>query len=154
MSEQSARSGNVDVVVVSAGLAGVAAALTGAEADATVCLLEKGADFGGSSVRAGGGLLFAGTGSCRPPSVVATTASSCGRRSLSTATGRAIPPNYCGLKVDGQLRVLDVFGEVIPNLYTAGEVVGGFHGATYLSGTGLGKAGVFGRAARLESSGL
>jgi succinate dehydrogenase/fumarate reductase flavoprotein subunit len=52
---------NVDVVVVGAGLAGVAAALTAAEAGATVCLLEKGADFGGSSVRAGGGLLFAGT---------------------------------------------------------------------------------------------
>jgi fumarate reductase flavoprotein subunit len=62
MSEQSAPSGNVDVVVVGAGLAGVAAALTAAEAGATVCLLEKGADFGGSSVRAGGGLLFAATG--------------------------------------------------------------------------------------------
>jgi hypothetical protein len=37
--------------------------------------------------------------------------------------------------------MLDVFGAVIPNLYAAGEVVAGFHGATYLSGTGLGKAG-------------
>lgn len=57
---------------------------------------------------------------------------------------------YCGLTVDGRLRVLDVFGQPIPGLYAAGEVVGGFHGAAYLSGTGLGKAGVLGRAAGLE----
>jgi hypothetical protein len=35
--------------------------------------------------------------------------------------------------------------------YEPGNVTGGFHGAGYLSGTGLGKAGVFGRAAGLES---
>ncbi|HVZ45800.1 MAG TPA: FAD-dependent oxidoreductase [Ramlibacter sp.] len=50
-----------DVVVVGAGLAGNAAALAAAEAGATVCLLEKGRAFGGSSVLAGGGLAFAGT---------------------------------------------------------------------------------------------
>ena len=59
---------------------------------------------------------------------------------------------YCGLKVNGRLQVVDVFGEPIEGLYAAGEVVGGFHGATYLSGTGLGKAGVFGRAAGKEAS--
>jgi len=57
---------------------------------------------------------------------------------------------YCGLRVDGRMRVLDVFGSPIPGLFAAGEVVGGFHGAAYLSGTGLGKAGVLGRAAGLE----
>jgi fumarate reductase flavoprotein subunit len=57
---------------------------------------------------------------------------------------------YCGLRVDDRMRVLDVFGSPIAGLYAAGEVVGGFHGAGYLSGTGLGKAGVFGRAAGLE----
>ncbi|WP_181779050.1 FAD-dependent oxidoreductase [Pseudonocardia pini] len=50
-----------DVVVVGAGLAGNAAALTAAEAGATVCLLEKGEAYGGTSVKAGGGLVFAGT---------------------------------------------------------------------------------------------
>ncbi|HEY0799259.1 MAG TPA: FAD-dependent oxidoreductase [Steroidobacteraceae bacterium] len=51
----------VDVLVVGAGLAGHAAALSAAESGASVCLLEKGSDFGGSSVKAGGVLVFAGT---------------------------------------------------------------------------------------------
>lgn len=50
-----------DVVVAGAGLAGHVAALSAAEAGATVVLLEKGPEFGGSSVLAGGGLVFAGT---------------------------------------------------------------------------------------------
>lgn len=58
---------------------------------------------------------------------------------------------YCGIRVDQQMRVKDVFGAPIDGLFAAGEVVGGFHGATYLSGTGLGKAGVLGRAAGLAS---
>jgi fumarate reductase flavoprotein subunit len=57
---------------------------------------------------------------------------------------------YCGLRVDGRMRVIGVSGSPIPGLFAAGEVVGGFHGAGYLSGTGLGKAGVLGRAAGLE----
>jgi fumarate reductase flavoprotein subunit len=75
---------------------------------------------------------------------------------LDTAPFYAFPcrsgltTTYCGLTVNGRLQVLDVFGEPIPGLFAAGEVVGGFHGATYLSGTGLGKAAVFGRAAGLQ----
>ncbi len=57
---------------------------------------------------------------------------------------------YCGLRVNGRLQVLDVFDQPIEGLFAAGEVVGGFHGAGYLSGTGLGKAAVFGRAAGQE----
>ncbi|MDQ6525890.1 FAD-dependent oxidoreductase [Nocardioides sp. LHD-245] len=60
---------------------------------------------------------------------------------------------YCGLTVDRSLRVLDVFGEPIEGLYAAGEVVGGFHGAAYYSGTGLGKAAVLGRGAGLAVAG-
>ena len=62
-----------------------------------------------------------------------------------------VTTTYCGVRVDERMRVKDVFGDPIPGLFAAGEVVGGFHGATYLSGTGLGKAGVFGRAAGLAS---
>lgn len=59
---------------------------------------------------------------------------------------------YCGVRVDRRLRVLDVFDEPIGGLFAAGEVVGGFHGAGYLTGTGLGKAAVFGRVAGLEAA--
>jgi fumarate reductase flavoprotein subunit len=54
---------------------------------------------------------------------------------------------YCGLSVDPATRVLDVFGAPIPGLYAAGEVVGGFHGVAYMTGSSLGKAAVFGRVA-------
>lgn len=64
--------------------------------------------------------------------------------------GPALTSTYCGLRVDRHLRVRDVFGQAIPGLYAAGEVVGGFHGATYMSGTALAKAAVHGRAAGLE----
>jgi fumarate reductase flavoprotein subunit len=54
---------------------------------------------------------------------------------------------YCGLTVDPQMRVLDVFGAPIEGLYAAGEIIGGFHGASYMAGTALAKALVFGRLA-------
>ena len=54
---------------------------------------------------------------------------------------------YCGLTVDPQTRVLDVFGAPIEGLYAAGEITGGFHGASYMAGTALAKALVFGRVA-------
>lgn len=54
---------------------------------------------------------------------------------------------YCGLRVDAGMRVIDIFGERIDGLLAAGEVMGGFHGAAYMTGTGLGKAAVFGRLA-------
>ena len=54
---------------------------------------------------------------------------------------------YCGLCVDSAMRVLDVFGERIEGLFAAGEVVGGLHGAAYMTGTSLGKAAIFGRIA-------
>jgi fumarate reductase flavoprotein subunit len=63
--------------------------------------------------------------------------------------GVALTSTYCGIRVDRRLRVRDVFGEAIPGLYAAGEIVGGFHGASYMSGTALAKAAVHGRAAGL-----
>lgn len=59
----------------------------------------------------------------------------------------AVFGTYCGLRVDSSMRVIDVFGEAIPGLYAAGEVVGGFHGMAYMTGSALGKALVFGRTA-------
>ncbi|MGM7678778.1 FAD-dependent oxidoreductase [Microbacterium sp. A94] len=58
-------------------------------------------------------------------------------KSLMTTT-------YCGVKVTPDAEVVDVEGEVIPGLYAIGEVVGGFHGAAYMTGTSLGKGAIFG----------
>lgn len=54
---------------------------------------------------------------------------------------------YCGLTVDAETRVLNVFGERIPRLYAAGEIMGGFHGVAYMTGSALGKCLIFGRIA-------
>ena len=62
-------------------------------------------------------------------------------------SGTVVLATYCGLTVDTRLRVLDVFGKPIERLYAAGEVVGGFHGAGYMTGTSIGKSGIFGRLA-------
>jgi succinate dehydrogenase/fumarate reductase flavoprotein subunit len=58
-----------------------------------------------------------------------------------------IVATYCGVSVDPQMRVRDVFGTVIPNLFAAGEVIGGLHGNAYMTGSSLGKASIFGRLA-------
>ena len=62
-------------------------------------------------------------------------------------SGTVVLATYCGLTVDTRLRVLDWWGQPIPRLYAAGEVIGGFHGAGYMTGTSIGKAGIFGRLA-------
>lgn len=59
----------------------------------------------------------------------------------------AVFGTYCGLCVDARMRVLDVYGEPLPDLYAAGEIVGGLHGAAYMTGSALGKAAIFGRVA-------
>jgi fumarate reductase flavoprotein subunit len=58
-----------------------------------------------------------------------------------------ISSTYCGLTIDAQARVLDVFGEPIRGLYAAGELTGGFHGKAYMTGSSLGKGAFFGRVA-------
>lgn len=62
-------------------------------------------------------------------------------------SGTVVLATYCGLTVDTELRVLDVFGMEIPGLYAAGEVIGGFHGDGYMTGSSIGKSGIFGRLA-------
>lgn len=52
---------------------------------------------------------------------------------------------YCGITISPQGLVTDVNGEAIDGLFAAGEVIGGFHGAAYMTGTSLGKGAVFGR---------
>ncbi|AAP85955.1 FAD-binding protein [Cupriavidus necator] len=59
----------------------------------------------------------------------------------------AILATYCGLKVDADMRVIDIQGAQIPRLHAAGEVVGGFHGSGYMSGSSLSESVIFGRVA-------
>ncbi|WP_337948248.1 FAD-binding protein [Parasutterella sp.] len=59
----------------------------------------------------------------------------------------AVIATYCGLKINKDAKVQNVFGEVIPGLWAAGEMTGGVHGAGYMSGSAFGKAQTFGRIA-------
>lgn len=86
-----------------------------------------------------------------------------GRTGLSTTYGKLVElkrapwyaypstsgliATYCGVTIDTEARVLNVYGEVIPGLYAAGEMTGGFHGVAYMTGSSLGKCVIFGRIA-------
>jgi len=59
----------------------------------------------------------------------------------------AVFGTYCGLRVNPAMSVVNVFDETLAGLFAAGEVVGGFHGGAYMTGTALGKAAIFGRLA-------
>ncbi|MFC1929760.1 flavocytochrome c [Chloroflexota bacterium] len=79
-------------------------------------------------------------------------------RGWGTVTRIDIPPFYAyeskpgfaatygGLAVDKDMHVLTVHGK-IPGLYAAGELIGGFHGASYITGSSIGKSIIFGRIA-------
>jgi fumarate reductase flavoprotein subunit len=86
-----------------------------------------------------------------------------GRAGLSTTYGKLVElkrapwyaypstsgliATYCGVTIDTEARVLNVFGEPIAGLYAAGEMTGGFHGVAYMTGSSLGKCVIFGRIA-------
>lgn len=63
----------------------------------------------------------------------------------------AILGTYGGIVTNGKAQVIDVFKNVIPNLYAAGEIIGGIHGAAYMTGTAFGKALIFGRIAAKDA---
>ena len=66
---------------------------------------------------------------------------------VAIETSAALLTTYCGIHVDPQMHVINVFGERINGLYAAGEVTGGVHGASSVSGTGFAKAFAMGRIA-------
>jgi fumarate reductase flavoprotein subunit len=63
------------------------------------------------------------------------------------ATAPNMATTFGGLRIDPQVRVLDRGGSPIAGLYVCGEIVGGFHGTSFMTGVGLGQAATFGRAA-------
>lgn len=52
-----------------------------------------------------------------------------------------------GLRINPKAQVVDIFGEVIPRLYAAGEVAGGVHGSNRLGSNAIPDCVVFGRVA-------
>ncbi len=52
-----------------------------------------------------------------------------------------------GLRINDKAQVIDVFGEVIPKLYAAGEATGGVHGSNRLGSNAIPDCVVFGRVA-------
>jgi tricarballylate dehydrogenase len=54
---------------------------------------------------------------------------------------------FGGLRVDPTAHVIDVYGQPIPGLYAAGELVGDLFYFNYPGGTGLTSGAVFGRLA-------
>lgn len=63
------------------------------------------------------------------------------------ASANALTSTYGGITTNGDMAVVDWMGEPIPGLFAAGEVVGGFHGAGYASGTSLSSSSTFGMLA-------
>lgn len=68
------------------------------------------------------------------------------------ATGAMIA-TYCGVRITPKAQVVDIFGDVIPGLWAAGEMTGGVHGAAYMNGTAFSKAMAFGRIAVKDIAG-
>jgi len=62
----------------------------------------------------------------------------------STAT---ILGTYGGILINDKTEVIDVFDKAIPGLFAAGEIIGGMHGAAYMTGTAFGKALILGKLA-------
>lgn len=62
-------------------------------------------------------------------------------------SGTVVLATYCGLAVDTNMQVHNVYREPIDGLFAAGEIIGGFHGGGYMTGTSIGKSGIFGRIA-------
>jgi len=52
-----------------------------------------------------------------------------------------------GLRISRDAQVIDIWGNIIPRLYAAGEVTGGIHGANRLGGNAIPDCIVFGRIA-------
>ncbi len=68
-------------------------------------------------------------------------------------TKPAILSTKGGMRVNPKAQMVGIYGEVIPGLYTAGEMMGGVHGRGYITGTAIAKAIVFGRIAGKNAAG-
>ncbi|WP_040166684.1 FAD-dependent oxidoreductase [Microbacterium gorillae] len=113
------------------------AELVGVDADALVATVERynRVATDGVADEVGRESLCNGVGELTP--IVQAPFYAYPAKSLMTTT-------YAGVKTTPEAQVVNVDGEVIDGLYAIGEVVGGFHGAAYMTGSSLGKGAVFG----------
>ncbi|MBI4331715.1 MAG: FAD-dependent tricarballylate dehydrogenase TcuA [Chloroflexi bacterium] len=72
---------------------------------------------------------------------------------LAYGVGCGISYTFGGLKINTQAQVIDGEGEVIPGLYTTGEMLGGIWYKTYTGGGGIALGAVFGRIAGANAAG-
>ena len=54
---------------------------------------------------------------------------------------------FGGVRVNPRTQIIDDKGDPLPGLYACGEIVGGFHGLNFVTGTALAQAAIFGRIA-------
>lgn len=64
----------------------------------------------------------------------------------------ALITTYCGVTINADAQVTTAGQVPIEGLYAAGEILGGFHGKSYMTGTSLGKAALFGRRAGINAA--
>ncbi len=57
-----------------------------------------------------------------------------------------------GLRINTSAQVIDIWGDVIPKLYAAGEITGGIHGSNRLGSNATADCTVFGRVAGINAS--
>jgi fumarate reductase flavoprotein subunit len=149
-----------DVIVIGGGLAGLSATHRIATSGLSVTLIEKCERLGGSSAMSGGWFALSGTAIQRRAGVedsdarfiadmVETGAGSADEELLQRLVERQIDAVAAidragGVSVGPDTSVKRIDGTRIAGLYAAGEVAGGFHGASYMTGTALTKALVFG----------
>ncbi len=62
-------------------------------------------------------------------------------------TAPNIATTYSGVRINRSVEVIGPDDKPITGLYACGEIVGGFHGMNFMTGTGLGQAAIFGRVA-------
>ncbi len=62
-------------------------------------------------------------------------------------TAPNLATTFSGVRINNNVEVVGRDGNAIAGLYACGEMVGGFHGMSFMTGTGLSQAAIFGRVA-------
>lgn len=65
----------------------------------------------------------------------------------ASLSGMAVHHTMGGVRINGEAKVIDRQGEVIPGLFAAGEITGGIHGSNRVGGNAILDIHVFGRIA-------